>query len=93
MTMPPASVQVIAKRATEADRLYSSDAAGDRANAIVMAMSVCRQDVPELMESLRYHMAQSAILRGRVAAMERQIAELRSGKDATATFARGESHG
>ena len=89
MTLP-AAIQVIASRALTADQLHS---AGDAAKALTIAMAVCRSDVPELVEAVRYQLSRATILSGRVASLERQIAELRSGKDGTAAFARGESHG
>lgn len=89
MTLP-AAIQVIASRALTADQLHS---AGDDAKALTIAMAVCRSDVPELVAQIRHYIARTVTLNGRVANLERQIAELRSGKDGTAAFARGESHG
>lgn len=81
----PAAVQVIASRALTADQLHS---AGEESKALTVALAVCRSDVPELVEAVRYNISRATILAGRVDALERQIAELRSGKNDTAVIKR-----
>lgn len=83
MTHLPASVQGISQRATTADQLHS---AGEDAKSFLIALAVCRQDVPELVEAVRYATSRATILAHRVDALERQIKELRATTSGTATI-------
>jgi hypothetical protein len=69
--MTKSDLDEISRRASEADHEHDH---GDRDRAALLALGVCRQDIPALVAHLGYLGRQNAILRGRVEAMERQLA-------------------
>lgn len=70
----PLSVREVSERATRAVHLHDG---GNASQATALAIAVCHQDIPTLIESVRYHMTLCAIMSKRVNSLEDQLEEER----------------